>query len=84
MEGYNGPELQDPNDTSIFSSKDLDWSDIHRQDTLLFDRVALIPSHKVSNFIRGEKTNPDAPCTFLRVTRKNASERDSSSLRYEL
>ena len=77
-------EVQDPNDKSIFSSKDLDWSEIHTRYTLLFDHVALIPSHKVSDFIRGEETNPDAPCTFLRVTRKNASERDSSSLRYEL
>ena len=77
-------EVQDPNDKSIFSSKDLDWSEIHRQDTLVFDRVALIPSHKVSDFIRGEETNPDSPCTFLRVIRKKASERDSSSIRYEL
>ena len=48
-------EVQDPNDKLIFSSKDLDWSEIHRRDTLLFDHVALIPSHKVSDFIRGEK-----------------------------
>ena len=65
-------EVQDPNDKSIFSSKDLDWSELHRRDTLLFDRVALIPLHKVSDFTRGEETNPDSPCTFLRVTRKNA------------
>ena len=77
-------EVQDPNDKSIFSSKDLDWSEIHRRDTLLVDRVALIPSHRVLHFIRGKETNLDSPCTFLRVTRKNTSKRDSSSLRYEL
>ena len=56
-------EVQDPVDTT-FLGKDLAWSEIYRKDSPLFDHVALIPSQRVSNFIRGEENNVDAPCSF--------------------
>ena len=76
-------EVQDPVDTT-FSGKDLAWSEIYRKDSPLFDRVALIPSRRVSDFIRGEENNVDAPCSFVCSVRKPPGERGSAPLRYEL
>ena len=63
-------DVQDPKDMLTFSSKDLTWTKIYRCDNSLFDRVALIPSHRVSDFVKGEDTNSNAPCTFLCTVRK--------------
>ena len=77
-------DVQDPKDMLTFSSKDLTWTEIYRHDSPLFDRVALIPSHKVSEFVKGEETNANAPCTFLCTVSKPPGRRGSASLRYEL
>ena len=76
-------EVQDPT-TMTFSDKDLRWSELFQKDNLLFDRVALIPSHIVPGFIKGKESNPNAPCTFLCIVRKPPRERGIAPLRYEL
>jgi len=76
-------ELQDPKHMVTFSSKDIIWSEIARSNGC-FDRVAKIPSHRVSNFIRGEEMNPDAPCSFIRRKKKESGQNDTASLSYEV
>ena len=76
-------EVQDINDMITFSSKDLAWTEIYREN-MSIDRVALIPSHRVSDFTKGEETNLGAPCTFVRRQNKKPGKRGSASLRYEL
>ena len=75
-------EVQDPKNRSTFSSKDLAWSEIYGPKKMSIDRIALIPSHRVSEFIQGEEMNPDAPCTFTRRKKKPPNQRASSALRY--
>ena len=76
-------EVQDMKDMITFSSRDLVWSEIQREN-LSIDRVALIPSHRVPDFIKGEEANPSAPCTFVRRQNKKPKKRASAALRYEL
>ena len=57
-------EVQDMKGMIMFSSKDLVWSEIHREN-MSIDRVALVPSHRVVDFIKGEEGNPATPCTFV-------------------
>jgi len=76
-------ELQDPKHMVTFSSKDIIWSEIARSNGC-FDRVAKIPSHRVSDFIRGEEMNPDAPCSFIRRKKKESGQNDTASLSYEV
>ena len=76
-------EVQDLKEKVMFSSKDLVWTEIYRENQSI-DRVALVPSRRVADFIRGEETNPNAPCTFLRRQNKQPGERNSVSLLYEL
>jgi hypothetical protein len=79
-----GLEVQDPKDKSMFSSKDLTWTEVYRPDSPLFDHVARIPLGRVPDFIRGEESNPDAPCTFLPTVKKNPAQRDNAHKQYEL
>ena len=76
-------EVQDIKNMVMFSSKDLVWIEIQREN-MSIDCVALIPSHRVTDFIKGEETNPSAPCIFLRKQNKKPGKRGSASLRYEL
>ena len=76
-------EVQDLKEKVTFSSKDLVWIEIYRENQSI-DRVALVPSHRVVDFIRGEEANPDAPCTFLFRQNKQPGERNSVALLYEL
>lgn len=78
-----GLELQDPKDMTIFSGKDLVWSEIHRKNGTI-DRVAKIPLHRVPHFIKGEEMDPDAPCSFYRSQNKSPGKRDTAALRYEV
>ena len=66
-----------------FSSKDIIWPEIDRSNGC-FDRVAKIPSHRVSDFIRGEEMNPDAPCSFIQWKKKESGQNDTASLSYEV
>ena len=66
-----------------FSSKDLVWTEIY-QENMSIDHVALIPSNRVLDFIKGEETNTSVPCNFLRKQNKKPGKRGSASLRYEL
>ena len=75
--------MQDPKHMLTFSSKDLLWSEIDRTNGN-FDRVAKILSHRVSEFIRGEEMNPDAPCSFIRRKKKESRQTDTASLSYEV
>ena len=72
-------EVQDIKGMITFSSKDLAWTEIY-QKNMSIDRVALIPSNRVLNFIKGEETNPSAPCNFLRKQNKKLGKRGSASL----
>ena len=63
-------EVQDMKGLIMFSSKDLVWSEIHREN-MSIDCVALVPSHRVVDFIKGEKGNPAPPCTFVRNIIRN-------------
>ena len=76
-------EVQDIKNMVMFSSKDLVWIEIHREN-MSIDRVALIPSHRVPDFIKREETNPSAPCNFVRKINKKPGKMGSSSLRYEV
>ena len=76
-------EVQDIKDMVTFSSKDLVWTKIHREN-MSIDCVDLLPSHRVPDFIKGEETNPSAPCNFLRKQNKKPGKRGTSSLRYEV
>ena len=67
----------------IFSSRDLVWSKIHREN-MSIDHIALIPSSRVPNFIKGEGENPDSPCTFVQKQSKKPRKRGSATLKYEL
>ena len=49
-----GIDLQDPNDVTVFSVKDIVWSEIHWENGTV-DRVAKIPSERVPHFIKGRK-----------------------------
>ena len=76
-------EVQDLKEKVMFSSKDLVWTEIYRENQSI-DRVSLVPSRRVADFIRGEEANPDAPCTFLHRKNKQPRERNSVALLYEL
>ena len=76
-------EVQDLKEKVVFSSKDLVWIEIYQENHSI-NRVALVPSRRVADFIRGEETNPNAPCTFLRRQNKQPGERNSAALLYEL
>ena len=76
-------EVQDIKGMITFSSKDLVWTEIYREN-MSIDHVALIPSNRVLDFIKGEETKPSAPCNFLRKQNKKPEKKGSSSLRYEL
>jgi hypothetical protein len=56
--------VQSLSDKNIFSSQDLVWSDIQREDGTI-DRTPMIPYNRLEDFIMGEKNNLDAPCTFV-------------------
>jgi hypothetical protein len=76
-------------DKHIFSSQDLVWSDIEREDGTI-DRIALIPNNRLEDFIMGEQNNSDAPYTFVRRShRKHFGDGESfmmgpTSLNYAL
>ena len=76
-------EVKDIKGMVTFSSKDLVWTKIHREN-MSIDHVALIPSHRVLDFIKGEETNLGVPCNFVRKTNKKPGKRGTSSLRYEV
>ena len=76
-------EVQDLKEKVTFSSKDLVWTEIYR-DNQSINRVDLVPSHRVFDFIRGEEANPGAPCTFLFLQNKQLGENNSAALLYEL
>ena len=76
-------EMQDPKHMLTFSSKDILWSEIDRSNGS-FDCVAKIPSHRVSDFIRGEEMNPDAPCSFIQRKKKESGQNGTASLSYEV
>ena len=76
-------EIKDPKHMITFSAKELVWYEINRTNGN-FDHVAKIPSHRVSNFIRGEEMNPDAPCSFIRQKKKESGQNDTASLSYEV
>ena len=76
-------EVQDPKNMVIFSSRDLVWFEIHREN-MSIDRVALIPSSRLPDFIKGEGENLDAPCTFVLKQSKQPGKRGSAALQYEL
>ena len=78
-----GLDLQDPKDVTVFSAKDIVWSEIHQRNGMV-DRVAKIPSERVPHFIKGEEMNPDAPCDFYRDKNKGLGKRDSVALCYEV
>ena len=78
-----GLDLQDPKDVTIFSAKDIVWSEIHRRNGTV-DQVAKILSERVPHFIKGEKINLDAPCDFYHNRNKGPGKRDSATLRYEV
>ena len=78
-----GLDLQDPKDVTIFSTKDIVWSEIHQRNGIV-DRVAKILSETVPHFIKGEEMNPDAPCDFYRNKNKGPGKRDSAALHYEV
>ena len=72
-------EVQDPKDKVIFSGKDLVWTEIY-QENMNIDHVAKIPKERVADYIKGEESNPNAPCSFLRKQSKPPSAR---ALQYE-
>ena len=76
-------EVQDMKGMVMFSSKDLVWSEIHREN-MSIDRVALVPSHRVVDFIKGEEGNVATPCTFVRKHDKKPAKRASAALQHEL
>ena len=76
-------EVQDLKEKVMFSSKDLVWTEIYQENQSI-DRVSLVPSRRVVDFIRGEEANPGAPCTFLRRQNTQPGERNSASLLYEV
>ena len=76
-------EMQDPKHMLTFSSKDILWSKIDRSNGCFY-RVAKIPSDRVSDFIRGEEMNLDAPCSFIRRKNKESGQNDTTSLSYEV
>ena len=78
-----GLDLQDPKDVTVFSAKDIAWSEIHRRNGMV-DRVAKIPSERVPHFIKGEEMKPDAPCDFYHNNKKGPGKRDSVALHYEV
>lgn len=57
-------KVQDLPGKDIFSSIDLNWSEVVKGDKSI-DRVALIPYSRVPDFIKGEEMNPNAPCKFV-------------------
>jgi len=59
-------EVQDPKDKVIFSGKYLAWTEIYKEN-MNIDRVAKIPKERVDDFIKGEESNPDDPCSFLHL-----------------
>ena len=73
-------EVQDPKDKLIFSSKDLVWAEILKEN-MNIDCVAKIPKERVDDFKKGEESNPDAPCSFLCLQSKCSS---TKALQYEL
>ena len=78
-----GLDLQDPKDVTIFSTKDIVWSEIHQRNGIV-DRVAKILSERVPHFIKGEEMNPDARCDFYHNKNKGPGKRDSAALCYEV
>jgi len=78
-----GLEVQDPKEKIIFSSKDLVWSEVYKTN-MNIDRVAKIPKLRINDFIQGEESNPDAPCSFQRRKSKTPSSRPSAALLWEL
>ena len=63
-------EVQDIKGMITFSSKDLVWIGIYRENMSIY-HVALIPSNRVLDFIKGEETNPSAPYNFVQKQTKN-------------
>ena len=76
-------EVQDLKEKAMFSSKDLIWTEIYRENQSL-NHVALVPSCSVADFIRGEEASSDVPCTFLHRQNKQHREMNSDSLLYEV
>ena len=79
-------KVQDLPGKDIFSSTDLNWSEVVKGDKSI-DRVALIPYSRVPDFIKGEEMNPNAPCKFVRKlnrTNDGTDHRDSISNKYSM
>ncbi|XP_057842917.1 uncharacterized protein LOC131052308 [Cryptomeria japonica] len=79
-------EVQHLMDTQTFSRMDLSWTKISRNDGS-FDLVGAIPYIRLKDFIRGEESNPDALCTFVRKKHTiytSTSLRVSSTKTYEV
>ena len=76
-------EVQDLKEKVKFSSKDLIWTKIYLENQSI-DRVYLVPSRRVFDFIKGGEVNHDDPCTFLCCKNKQHRERNSIALMYEL
>ena len=75
-------QVQDLKDKTIFSSKDLVWTEINRNNNNI-DRVALIPLKRVSEFIKGEEENHISPCNFIWRHNKEPRERATATSQYE-
>ena len=76
-------QVQDLKDKTTFSSKDLVWTEIKRNNNSI-ERVALIPIERVSEFIKGEEENHIAPCNFIRKNKIEPRQRATAASQYEM
>ena len=76
-------EVQGMKGMIMFSSKDLVWFEIHREN-MRIDRVALISSQRILDFIKGEEASPATPCTFVRKQNKKPTKMTSVALQCEM
>ena len=76
-------QVQDLKYKTTFSSKDLVWTEIKRNNNSI-DRVALIPSERVSHFIKGEEENHIAPCNFIWKRKIEPRQRATVASQYDV
>ena len=79
-------EVQDLSHKDKFSSVDMRWSEVLKEDKFV-DRVAIIPYSRVSDFIKVEEINLDAPCSFLQmrnIVKDGSDEKDCTSNKYSM
>ena len=79
-------EVQDLSHKEKFSSVDMRWSEVLKEDKYV-DRVAIVPYFRVSDFIKREEINLDAPSRFLRmrnIVKDDPDSKDSTSNKYSM